>query len=218
MWDKERIEYVTRHFSELQGWRIIPFGLYLFAGAAYDATWGVPYHATIGQALLFLLALVAVAAYLFIGSQYRNSFGHVQAHTDARRQRITTWLFVAFLVLNFLLMWLDRATGQAYRDLVLAAWWMLLTLTLLAIWAVWGFPIGWPRRFSMWPIVILLALNAWNIPGSPSQNACYPNGLNQCVALDLLVGFFVIAGGLYNHHLLASTLQPLPENNRGQAI
>lgn len=210
MQDRTRIEYVTRHFAELQGLRIIPFALYLVAGAAYDATWGYPQHRTIGMALLWLIALGAILAYRALGSTYRRQFGAVQPQVDERKQKRLTALFVGFLGVNFALAAIDRITNETYHTLIILLWWGALALVLLVLWGSSGFRIGWPRRFSLWPIVVLMVTGLWNLPGAPSQEACYPNGLNTCVALDLLLAALIVAGGLYNHRLLVQTLQPLP--------
>lgn len=211
--DLQRIEYVTRHFAELQGLRILPFALYLVAGALYDATWGYRSHATIGMTVLWLTALAAGVAYLRLGDYYRREFGQVQPRVEPGKQRVSMALFVAFLLLNFALAAADRATGQSYHTQIMIAWWAALALLLLALWGLSGSRLGWPRRFSLWPIVILLATGLWSLPGSPSQQACYPNGFNSCVAIDLLVALLVVAGGLYNHRLLVQSVQPLPLEN-----
>lgn len=215
MQSKERIEYVTRHFAELQGLRIIPFALYLLAGAAYDATWSYPGHRTWGMGLLWLIGVGSLLAYARLGSYYRHHFGNVQPRRNRRQQRLISLLFISFLVLNIALGFIDRVIAERYHSLLVGGWWLLLAVVLLAIWGVAGFPLGWPRRFSMWPILLLLVSGSWNLPGAPSQEACYPNGFNLCVAFDLLLATAIAAGGYYNHRLLIDTLQPLPRESHG---
>ena len=215
MQSKERIEYVTRHFSELQGLRIVPFAVYLVAGAVYDATWGYPYHVKVGMGLLWLIALGAVLAYVLLGSYYRRRFGHVQPQVDRRTQKLTSGLFILFLLVNFTLVAVDRATDQVYHSWVMVGWWGTLALILFVIWGVMGFPLGRPRRFSLWPVLLLMATGVWDLPGSPSQEACYPNAFNLCVVLDLVLAAVVVLGGYYNHRLLAEVLQPLPQESHG---
>lgn len=165
------------------------------------------------MALLWLIAFGAILSYRALGSYYRQQFGAVQPQVDERKQRRFTALFAGFLVVNFALAAIDRATNQAYHTPILLLWWGALALVLLALWHSSGFRIGWPRRFSLWPILLLLVTGLWNFPGAPSQEACYPNGFNTCVALDLLIAALIVAGGLYNHRLLVQTLQPLPLEN-----
>ncbi len=38
MEELQRIRYVTQHFEELQGYRLLPFAAFYLVGAVYDAT------------------------------------------------------------------------------------------------------------------------------------------------------------------------------------
>jgi hypothetical protein len=193
---RDRIRFITAHYDQLQGLRLIPLGIYLLALSASGLGWlwwlpGEPARASrqwLG--VLFGLALVAaVCATIW----YRRRYG---ARAPLSRHRRNAWLVLAVGV--FLL----AAQFDQYADAPIAlAPFSVAVALVLTVRAD-----GWVRaHFLIAAAPWLLA--AWIPP-------LHHHG-TRLVSYALAGGVALIVCGVGDHRLLSRNLLDVPDATHG---
>lgn len=185
---RERIRFVTTHYQQLQGLRLMPLGVYLLALAASGLGWlswlpGDPARASARWlGALFCLALAAGVA---ATAWYRRRYG---AMTPLSRRRRNTWIVLAVGIFLVAAQFDQYANGPvALAPLSVAA---ALVLTVRAD--------GWDRAHFLIAAVPWLAA-AW-IP------VLHHDGTTRVVSYALAGGVALIVVGIGDHRLLSRTL------------
>lgn len=187
---QDRIRFVTTNFYQLQGLRLIPLGMYLFAVAASAAGWlfWIPGGSLQAQGrwlgAIFCLALLgAVSA----SAYYRCRYGAVAQFGRARRN----WLIAAAVAVFI---------GAAQLDQHLQG-----PIALAPLWAAAGLALvvradGWLRAH------FLLAAAPWfTIAWVPPLHA---DGATRVVAYAVAGALSLIVCGIGDHRLISKTLSP----------
>ena len=109
--EPNRVDFVTTHFHQLQGLRLIPLGLFLLIVAAMSLGWldwlpGRPptRPGSLGNAWLPALFVTALVASIGCGDVYRNHYGGIEPLARSRRNAgiaVASGLFVVAAVLDF---------------------------------------------------------------------------------------------------------------------
>jgi hypothetical protein len=194
---RDRIRFITAHYDQLQGLRLIPLGVYLVALAASGLGWlswlpGDPTRASrqwLG--VLFGLALVAAVA---ATAWYRRRYG---ARAPLSRRRRNAWLVLAVGI--FLL----AAQFDRYANAPIAlAPFSVATALLLTVRAD-----GWVRaHFLIAAVPWFLA--AWIPP-------LHHDGTSRLVSYALAGGVALIVCGVGDHRLLSRSLLEVPDAPHG---
>jgi hypothetical protein len=194
---RDRIRFITAHYDQLQGLRLVPLGLYLAAVAASGLDWlswlpGDPPRASrqwLG--VLFGLALVAaVCATMW----YRRRYG---ARAPLSRHRRNAWLVLAVGV--FLL----AARFDQYANAPIA----LAPLSVAAALVLTVRADGWVRAHFLLAAVPWF-LVAWIPP-------LHHDGTSRLVSYALAGGLALIVCGVGDHRLLSRSLLDAPEAAHG---
>lgn len=113
-----RIQFVTGNFYQLQGLRLIPFGMLCLARAAsmrglFDWLPGLPVRrpSDLGNAWIVVFWCVVIGVAWAIEDRYRGRFGTVAQHPRTRRNAYIALAIVAF----FIGLALDVAVGFPVR-------------------------------------------------------------------------------------------------------
>lgn len=95
----ERVQYITRNFSALQGLKMLPFGLFMLALAARDFGWG--FLGQEGDCTYTLPLFFVVLALVYLTSRYYDqAFGSVKEIDHSTSAFISAaYLFVLLLVI-----------------------------------------------------------------------------------------------------------------------
>lgn len=196
MLNLQRIRYVTSHYQELQGLRIVPLGIWLCLVALGEAAGYIP--ATQPQiAAITMFAYLGsgffvLAAYGWVGKIYERQYGSVHPLLQARPRALSGCLSGAgFLFVLYVGIMLGSQLLAVEVTMLLAA------LLLYAAWRS-----RWYRKDYLVLLVLLIGVS------SLSSNTLIM-GLN---------GATVIAGGLLDHLLLVRTLKQVPEEGHAGSI
>jgi hypothetical protein len=194
---RDRIRFITAHYDQLQGLRLVPLGVYLLALAASGLGWlswlpGDPARAS-GQWLgvLFVLALVAaVSATAWYGHRYG-------ARAPLSRWRRNAWLVLAVGIF-LLTAQFDQYTNApiALAPFSVAA---ALVLTVRAD--------GWVRAHFLMAAVPWF-LVAWIPP-------LHHDGPSRLVSYAFAGGVALIVCGVGDHRLLSRALLDVPDATHG---
>jgi hypothetical protein len=200
MSDPARVRYLTEHYAQLQGLRLVPLGL-VFIGVAVWHGGGLrwlPGSAQGGIHSWFVVAFAAaiVAAYV-IGARYRRRFGSIRLRPFAGGP----WHLGVLVALG-----LGLALQDTFR-------WPL-SLPLLVVGAALGY-IGVVRqglrRHYLWIAAACVLFSNISNFGLPVRT--------QQVMFDLLIAGGLIAAGIGDHLVLIKTLQaPDPRTHAETAV
>ena len=194
---RDRIRFVTAHYDQLQGLRLVPLGVYLVALAASGLGWlswlpGDPSRASARWLGGLFCGALAVAAAATVW--YRRRYG---ALTALSRRRRNTWLVLAVGIFLLAAQFDQSVNGPiALAPLSVAA---ALALTVRAD--------GWFRAHYLIAAAPWLAV-AW-IP------TLHDDGTSRLVSYALAGGFALIVCGLGDHWLLSRTLIETPDPTHG---
>ncbi len=206
MQNLERVRTITRNYAELQGLRMVAFGLWfiLFAVGALgrhgDMTYAFP-------ALLVVLAL-----YWAIGEYYHRTWGRV-----APRRGPRDWAIMCISAAVVLAAWVLTSLIQDRYHLPLSLFGLVLAALQLLYW-------WWEGRFRshyLWisgilVLVSLLPLTGVQFPPSAPYNMIDKYNIDSLSVTILGIDF--ILGGLFDHLLLVRSLKTISEDINGQAV
>jgi hypothetical protein len=185
--DLERIRFVTRHFTDLQGLRSAALGgLIVVIGLSES----------MGGALRIVLALVLGAGSLglliFAPRYYRRTFGEVERQPSSPRSLLGTFLvFLCFVGVS----WLFRSWGEGRNNYI------VMGSLLVGRW-VW-LEGRWSQAHSLVLGLLLLGIAA---PG-PSSALFLPALVGSGIS-EILCGAAMSLDGLLDHRQLVRTLGP----------
>ena len=190
MKDLSRMRYVTEHYAQMQGLRLVPLGVPFLASGAWRAGWlrGLPAADGHGAAYWFCMGLaVAVAMSFAVRAYYRRRFGLAQP-LPGRNGVVTLMAFVAsFMVL------------VAMQDEL--HWRVSIPALFVAVvFAYLGLVQGRLRQHYLALAGACLIFASLGILGVPLHE--------RDVLLDFLIGGGLIAAGIGDHLVLRNTLQP----------
>ena len=194
---RDRIRFITAHYDQLQGLRLVPLGLYLVALAASGLGWlswlpGDPARASSQWlGVLFGLALVTAAS---TTAWYRRRYG---ARAPLSRRRRNAWIVVAAAI--FLL----AAQFDQYANAPIA----LAPLSVAAALVLTVRADGWVRAHFLIAAVPWF-LVAWIPPW-------HHDGTSRLVSYALAGGLALIVCGVGDHRLLSRSLLDVPEATHG---
>ncbi len=186
----DRIQFVTANFSQLQGLRVIPLGMYLLAVAASAAGWlfwlpGASPHAQgrwLGAAFCVALVSAVVAS-----AYYRCRYGSLAQFGRARRN----WLIAATVAVFIGAAQVDQ---RLHGPIALAPLWAAAALALVVR------ADGWLRAH------FLLAAAPWfAIAWVPPLHA---DGATRVVTYAVAGALSLIVCGIGDHRLISKTLSP----------
>jgi hypothetical protein len=187
----DKIQFVTANFSQLQGLRLIPLGLYLLAVAASGAGWlfwlpGGSSHAQ--ERWLGAAFCVALVSAVVAGAYYRSRYGSLDQCGRTHRN----WLIAAAVAVFIGAAQLDH---RFHGMIALAPLWAATALVLVVR------ADGWLRRH------FLLAAAPWfAIAWVPPLHA---DGGTRLVTYAVAGALSLIICGLGDHRLIAKTLSPV---------
>lgn len=196
MHDLQRIQYVTSHYQEIQGLRIIPFGIWLILVALGQASGFVPTtEPKLDAAILFTYLLggfLVLALYGLIGTFYERTYGSVQPLLQSRTRALSGCLSGA----GFLgVLYIGMMVGQRQLATEVA-----ILLSFLLIYATWRS--HWYRKDYV--VLAALLIGAHIFPFRTNVMA--------------LNGIVVVVGGLLDHFLLVRTLKHVPEERHAGRV
>lgn len=184
-YDLQQIRYVTQNYSNLQGLRLIPLGLWLLIVGLVTIEFAIP------------LLLAAVVLTWLIGIYYKRQFGQVHSMTSP------TWksYLLGLLVLAVLI---AVAVMDWYLELPVS----LLGLTMaIGLFLVWIQPAYRPRLHYLVVAILVAAMSLLPplgiFAGGPAFHPVWAGSLGI-----LLV---ILVGGLFDHLLLVRAFKALPE-------
>lgn len=190
---EDRIRFVTANFSQLQGLRWIPLGLYLIALAASAAgqlSWlpgDDPHSEARWLGVAFCAGLIAAAG---ATSYYRHRYGAVAQFSRRGRNALLAVAVALFILLA-------RFDLYAQGPIALAPFWVAAALALVVR------ADGWVR------VHYLLAAVPWFIIAwAPPLHA---DGTTRLVSYALAGAFALMVCGIGDHRLIARTLPTRPE-------
>lgn len=194
----QRIRFVTRHYAQLQGLRLVPLGLFLLGvtAAIVGALDWLPGMDTGSDRSQWLggAALAAITASALAPVWYRNRFGSVTPLTRQRRDW-TLGLTMAIWLL------LSQVDGRLQWPILLNAALIAIALTVTVV------VDGWLR----WHY--LVAALAWfGISLLPSVGVA--TGTLK-VTYFLGAGLTLLICGIGDHRLITSTLRGAPSSEDG---
>ena len=131
MLNLRRIEYVTSHYQEIQGLRIVPFGLWLISIATLGMGGYLPARSPQAGAAVLLACLlgglVALIAYRAIGQRYERDYGVVRPLREPRPRALSGCLSGAgYLFVLYIGVMAGTRQVAAELSLVLAALLLIL--------------------------------------------------------------------------------------------
>lgn len=196
MYNLQRIRYVTSHYQEIQGLRIVPLGAWLILLAIAEANRSVlppaPQVAMVIMVFYLLAGFFVLLFYRIIGAFYERRFGSVNPLLQSKSRAFSGclrgggFLFVLYVGLT--------ASNPQLPYVVT----LLLMLFLISV----AWRSGWYRKDYV--VLVAFLVSIYSIPGS--------------VTTMLLNGCTVILGGLLDHFLLVRTLKHTPEEGHARSI
>jgi hypothetical protein len=192
MQDLERVRYITRYFSALQGLKMLPFGLFMILIATRDLGW--TWLGTAGDCSYTLpMFLLAGILYVVIARYYSRRFGIVQ-----QKDVDTRWIWGILLVAVFFgIVLLEVAVKPPFSLIG-------LLISLLLIYS--GIR---TRRWYYWAAGLVLAvLNLLPLLAGSTWKAFAFKTFGFWWNVSL--GLVWCALGILDHFRLVSALKPLP--------
>jgi hypothetical protein len=215
MEDFDRVRFLTENYTQLQGLKWIPIGLYfLFYGAFSllffdEPFFNEPFYGTIQASLAVLLTVSVVAGVLWLhrvaGRYYERRYGHVRHRPWYEdRQPLSVVLGICVLLVLFLVNWIVHPPV----DLALLAFGTAMFVSC------------WPdRRFRLhYLIMTALFVGASFLPllGVWSTNLMQEPSTGN--VFTLFFGLYYVVGGIFDHLLLVRTMKSIPEEGDGGAV
>lgn len=198
-----RIRYLTHHYQDLQGYRLLPFAVFFLVGTQYDywagygyEQWKVDYDntwlMTFGIGMIALGSIAVIASYL-IGRWYEERYGYIAPHPDVPRAfPEQQWLILvsAPFIFGFL---------AGTHDV----------LCWVGLWIMYRQVKTSPAFVRHVPLAVLYILLVFTFPGIDSGAITYPEpGINHLVVKNLVAAFVLLVAALWNHHLLETLRAP----------
>jgi hypothetical protein len=186
--DPTTVRYVTAHYAQLQGLRLVPLGVVFLGMAAWRDGLALPFVDPAWAPRIAALALIAaLLAGLAIGAGYRRRFGAVQPlNAFAGAPALMAAVVIAL------------ALG-AVQDLI--PWGVSLPLAFVgAVLAYTGLVHNGLRKHYLWVAVPCLLLANARTFGIPVDTLS--------VMLDLLIGGGLLVAGIGDHMVLRRVLTP----------
>ncbi len=181
----DRIRYITEHYEQLQGLRLLPLSVPFVVAAWWNLLPSTKPTAVSSRTVELILLAVAVAASFPIRAYYRREFGLVPA-LPWRSGVLPLVGYLALLVL-----------AEVIREV--AAWPLPLPLIVMAILLVrLGLQAGGLRQHYVWiacGCFVFMALGQWSAP---------PNV--RAMELDLLMAGGVVTAAIGDDRVLRRAL------------
>jgi hypothetical protein len=194
---RDRIRFITAHYDQLQGLRLVPLGAYLLALAASGLGWlsWLPGDSARASSqwlgVFFCLALAAAAS---ATAWYRRRYG---ARAPLNRTRRNAWLVLA--VATFLV----TAQFDQYANAPIA----LAPFSVAAALVLTVRADGWVRAH------FLVAAVPWFLVAWIPQ--LHHDGASRLVSYALAGALALIVCGVGDHRLLSRSLLDVPEAAHG---
>ena len=197
-YDLDRVRYVTAHFFELQGLRILPFGVWLMLVGAGELGL-VPLDWPMRVAISGVLLCAAWLASRRIGQHYDRRFGRVEAKSPGVTRR-----GVASAGLGGLAGFLD-----SHLDPTVSLPALLMSAVLLREWyrGVRGQRTHYAATALLCLALGVSPLFSWG----PTPRVSYP-------VLIAASGWLLVVLGIGNHALLVAVLRPLPADDHDRPV
>jgi hypothetical protein len=203
--DIARIAFVTRRFHELKGLKTASFGMGLLAGCLVYQWQMVSGRHLVGPLQIFITGnIVQALSSRELDRRYRETFGDPVASTGARVDRVGWDALVGVVLTSGALAdSFVRANGRgpSVAALLLASWSLFIVVR------------DWPRRIHHLTVVVAsvaaAVVTAAVLPVTKAQwSAVDPARAPAFLLAYALLGIGLVAAGLLDHHLLASSLRP----------
>ncbi|GAC1399908.1 MAG: hypothetical protein NVSMB65_17850 [Chloroflexota bacterium] len=202
-----QIRYVTEHYRQLQGLRLVPFGAALLLAAPLYGGW----HATQSGVLLALWLLplaVGIGLSTLVSAYYARTFGrvqHVRRRLWTRRQEAALWVVLLGAIVATRPAGSPRLLLAAFTVVVIGG----LFFTLRRSGGVrprrhWAVLAGLLALVNL-PLLVLLPHAPWI---DYTLLGIWTGSLSVCL----------IVGGLLDHRLLMRTLTATSRGGEGQAL
>ncbi len=208
MQDLKQIRFVSANFIFLQGLRMVPLGLMLLFVTLWENffVYGKGGERSVDWFVVFTGLIVFLGLFFLIDRYYSRTFGKVRPAPESRR-----------LVIIFSIVGLVLAAGAAYldmyRNLPFSAIGLVLAVGLIADFI----RVNWPvkgRFLLYYPFSAVIIAFISMLPLLGVENWWKLFGLrNQLFAIMVLIGIFVIFGGICGHIFLVRTLSPKGHKN-----
>jgi MFS family permease len=211
--DLERVRYVTTRYEQMQGLRRVPLGLFLLATAGFqwtvlavtptggiDDRYGKLAVGLIVNVLYFsclLLAAIALVLYYVIGEHYERKFGRVERRPVGwRRMAVGIGTIFMVVVAVFVVeLWLEPP----------------VRLDLLVMGGVLLFFRRKSWRFAAHYLVMGVLIACCGL--LPLFGIVSADPREELYLTPLLLGMYLLVGGIFDHLLLVRTMKSLPEEN-----
>ena len=188
-----KLRYLTLHYRDLQGYRLLPFAAFFLAGAVHDFWAGFAFARYDGDNTWLMVNGLALLTLLFsapffsmnIGRWYERRYGYVAPPPPPKhRYRMLLWVLVFLAILTF------QPLGE--NALIVAG----LVMTVERLWRT----LPDVRHIPQSVLWIAFGLN---IPGLETGMVAYPPpGLNSAVIADLTAATLLFLTAVYNHRTL----------------
>lgn len=189
--DLARIRYVTGRFRQMQGLRLLPWGVFLMLGAGKMLGWYPPgMEAHFGSVELAAF-VICVGLHLWIHAYYRRAFGRVDAEPAAPwKEGLLVLLVLAAAVADGVLTPPVSLFGLALACMFFAAY------------------AEWRERVHCLVVGLFLVsaslVPLW-FPAASGDPVWGSSGV-----LFFLFGAGMVVGAIFDHRLLLRVLPPLP--------
>jgi hypothetical protein len=200
MTDLNHVGYVTAHYAQLQGLRLVPLGVPFLVSALWRGGW-LPWWpsaegAEAGSWFVLMLAAAVLVSYR-IGASYHARFGAVQPLPGRSGAATLILSFVAFMALG----WLQHQSG----------WQVSLPLMFggVALFRL-GLAAGALRKHYLVLACVCLLFALLRL------TALSPRTL--AVAHDLLIGVGLIVAGIGDDRVLRRVLRPPDSDEYASAL
>ena len=199
-----KLRYLTLHYRDLQGYRLLPFAGFFLLGAVHDFWAGHAYARYDGNDTLFLVNGLALLMLLFsasvfsikIGQWYERRYGYIVPPPPLKnRYRALLW---GFLVVS------------------------MFVFEPIDVFIVGGLGIMVERLWRTFPDVrhipqsVLWIAFGLNFPGLDTGFVDYPpSGLNNAVLADLTAATLLFLTSVHNHRTLeqlSAARETVPED------
>jgi hypothetical protein len=188
----KRIRFVTANYYQLQGFRLVPFGIFALLVRASYRGWfdwlpGRPVHEPGGLGVVWgpLAFVAAIACALTATAYYRKRYGAVAPNGRGRRN----WLLGLAIISFFALAQIDARVAW---PISLSS--LLVSASLgITVWAD-----GWARAHYLFGAVAWLAVSI--------MPAFHPDLPTALLAYDSAIGLTLIVCGIGDHLLITRTL------------
>lgn len=201
-----RVRYVTGHYQQIQGLRLLPLGLWLLGMTLYEAYFK-PLGFTPGAERTWQVTLlyyggpiVVLLLYGFIGAFYQGTFGNVQ---PVAQQRSLAFSGVLLGVGALLLLYLSSSLELLQHAQSIG---VALAIVLGLGWAA----DRYRKDYAVLFVIVVGVLMYGRLRSTEPS-------LSYTVAALLTWSSVIIFGGLFDHLLLVRTLKPVPEDNHEPA-